>query len=221
MIYAMGHLNETIALVEQVRAVEPMAIFLSRDLQFDYTAARRYQDAEAEYQRGLKMEGSQREPTMVAFLRQLAGKRPGGLAELQELHRQLLNPGYGYDTPFLRELGDVLNDRAAMRALARKSLTTGNTLDLEFVPFVADALGDADVAVAALRKIYETFEEFKNQSMNPYLYSALWNVPHSRARAHPEYKKLLLEMGVVDYWRQTGKWGDGCKPLGTEDFTCE
>jgi TolB-like protein/DNA-binding winged helix-turn-helix (wHTH) protein len=62
MIYAMGHLNETIALVEQVRAVEPMALFLSRDLQFDYTAARRYEDAEAEYQRGLKLQGTQLEP---------------------------------------------------------------------------------------------------------------------------------------------------------------
>jgi TolB-like protein/DNA-binding winged helix-turn-helix (wHTH) protein len=227
MIYAMGHLNETIALVEQVRAVEPVAIFLSRDLQFDYTAARRYQDAEAEYQRGLKMEGSQREPTMLAFLRQLAGKRHGGLAELRALHRELLNPGYGYDTPFLRDLGNVLNDRAAMLALARKALagephagSTGST-GLEYVPFVADALGDADVAVAALRKVLETQNEFRKHTLTQYWYSALWNLPYSHARAHPEYKKLLTEMGVVDYWRQTGKWGDGCEAVGTDDFRCE
>jgi TolB-like protein/DNA-binding winged helix-turn-helix (wHTH) protein/tetratricopeptide (TPR) repeat protein len=224
MIYAMGHLNETIALVEQVRAVEPMAIFLSRDLQYDYTAARRYQDAEAEYQRGLRMEGSQREPTMVAFLRQLAGKRPGGLAELRTLHRELLNPAYGFDTPFLRDLGKVLNDRSAMLALARKALadeTNAGSINVEYLPFVADALGDADLAVAALRRLLETFAEFKTQTMSQYTYSALWNLPYSRARSHPEYKKLLTEMGVVDYWRQTGKWGDGCEAVGTDDFRCE
>ena len=90
MIFAMGHLNETIALVEQVRAVEPMALFLSRDLQYDYTAARRFEDAEAEYQRGLKLDGNQLEPTYVAFLRQLAGRRPGCLNELRALHGKLL-----------------------------------------------------------------------------------------------------------------------------------
>ena len=40
-------------------------------------------------------------------------------------------------------------------------------------------------------------------------------------RSHPEFKKLLVEMGVVDYWRQTGKWGDGCKPVGADDFQCQ
>ena len=94
MTYAMGHLDETVALVERVRAIEPRALFLSRDLQFDYTAARRYDDAEAEYQRGKAFEGSQLSPDYVAFMRQLAGKRPGGLPELRALHARLLESGY-------------------------------------------------------------------------------------------------------------------------------
>ncbi len=80
MIYSLGHIDDAVALVEQVRAVEPMALFLSRDLQFDYTAARRYRDAEAEYRRGQSLEGSQAEPDYVAFFRHLAGQRPGGIA---------------------------------------------------------------------------------------------------------------------------------------------
>ena len=32
--------------------------------------------------------------------------------------------------------------------------------------------------------------------------------------------RLLVETGVVDYWRQTGKWGDGCAPVGEDDFQC-
>jgi len=223
MIYAMGHLNETVALVEQVRAIEPMALFLSRDLQFDYTAARRYQDAEAEYQRGLKMEGSQREPTYVAFFRQLASKRVGGLAELRGLHRQLLQQN-DFNTPFFRDLGKVLNDRAAMLALVRKALTDeayGGSINFEYVTHVADALGAADLAAAALRKDLEAEEGFKECAMTQYSYSALWNTPYSNVRAHPHFKKLLVEAGVVDYWRQTGKWGDGCRSVGTDDFQCQ
>jgi hypothetical protein len=223
MIYAVGHLNETVALVEQVRAVEPTALFLSRDLQFDYTAARRFEDAEAEYQRGRTLQGSQVEPDFVAFFRQLAGKRPGGLAELRALHRRLVEQGR-FHTPFLRDLGAVLHDRAAMLALARKALekpVRGMGEDSEFVMFVADALGDADLAVAAMRKTLEPIDGFKERTLAQYPYVMLWNAPYSNVRAHPDFRRLLVETGVTDYWRQTGKWGDGCRPVGEDEFQCE
>ncbi len=223
MIYAVGHLNDTIALVEQVRAVEPTAIFLSRDLQFDYTAARRFDDAEAEYQRGLKLQGSQIEPHFVAFFRQLASKRPGGLPELRALHDELVRSGR-FTSPFLRQLGEVLGDREAMLALARKSLgnpARGMGGDSEFVMFVADALGDADLAVAAMRKTLESIDGFQDRAMAQYAYVLIWNAPYSNARAHPDFKRLLIEAGVADYWRQTGKWGDGCRPVDADDFQCE
>jgi TolB-like protein/DNA-binding winged helix-turn-helix (wHTH) protein len=221
MLYAMGHLNDTIALVEQVRAVEPTALFLSRDLQFDYTAARRYQDAEAEYQRGLALQGSQYEPTFVAFFRQLAGKRPGGVEELRRLHRRLLEQDF-HDTPFFRGLGAVLHDRTAMLASARKIAAESNDArDTELAAFVADALGDAELAAAALRKTLESTAGFKEHTMPQYPYVLFWNAPYSGVRAHPEFKQLLIEAGVADYWRQTGQWGDGCGPVGADDFRCE
>ena len=221
MIYAMGHLNDTIALVEQVRAVEPASIFLSRDLQFDYTAARRYADAEAEYQRGLGLPGSQYEPTFVAFFRQLAGKRSGGPAELRELHGRLLQLGV-HDTPFFRGLGEVLDDRASMLARVRGVLADAarDDRDAELAMFVADALGDADLAVAAMRASLEAAEGFSEGALPQHRYVVFWNVPYSGVRAHPEFKALLVQAGVADYWRRTGRWGDGCGPVGADDFQC-
>ena len=225
MIYAMGYLNDTVTLVEQVRAVEPMAIFLSRDLQFDYTAARRYEDAESEYQRGLKLEGSQVEPNYVAFFRQMAGRRPGGREELHRLHGLLLRQSREYDTPFFHDLGKALDDREAMLALVRKALADeayGGGGDLAYVwTNVADALGDADLAVAAMRKDLESQQGFRERTMAQFPYVALWNAPYSSARAHPDYKKLVIQAGVADYWRQTGKWGDGCRPVSADDFQCQ
>ncbi len=109
-----------------------------------------------------------------------------------------------------------------MLALARKALAGayGSSIDLEHVTLVADTLGDADLAVAALRKYYQNEPDFSARTMNQYPYSMLWNVPYSSARAHPGFKKLLIETGVADYWRQTGKWGDGCAPVGADDFEC-
>jgi hypothetical protein len=72
-----------------------------------------------------------------------------------------------------------------------------------------------------MRKDVEAQQGFTERTMAQFPYVAFWNAPYSDVRAHPDYKKLLIEAGVVDYWRQTGKWGDGCKPLGANDFQCQ
>ena len=222
MIYAMGHLEEATALVERVRAFEPMALYLSRDLQYDYTAARRFDDAE--YRRARMLDGSQLSPDYLAFFRQLAGRRAAAPEELRELHARLLRQGRELDTPFFHELGTVLDDRGAMLALVRRALADdayGGGAGAAYVwTNLADALGDADLAVAAMRRDLSGWEGFDRGTMAPPPYVALWNAPYSKVRAHPEFKRLLVETGVVDYWRQTGKWGDGCAPVGEDDFQC-
>ena len=30
----------------------------------------------------------------------------------------------------------------------------------------------------------------------------------------------MIETGLADYWRQTGDWGDVCRPVGDDDFEC-
>ena len=216
MIYAMGHLEEATALVERVRAFEPMALYLSRDLQYDYTAARRFDDAEAEYRRARMLDGSQLSPDYLAFFRQLAGRRAAAPEELRELHARLLRQGRELDTPFFHELGTVLDDRGAMLALVRRALADdaygGGAGAAHVWTNLADALGDADLAVAAMRRDLSGWEGFDRGTMAPPPYVALWNAPYSKVRAHPEFKRLQVETGVVDYWRQTGKWGDGCAP---------
>lgn len=224
MTYAMGHVEETIALVEQVRASEPMAMFLSRDLQYDYTAARRYEDAEAEYRRGRELKGSQLSPDYLAFFRQLAGKRPGDVEELRALHRRLQQQGGDFDSPFFRDVGMSLDDRDAMRGFVRKALADdaygGGDRAAYLWTNMADALGDADLAVAALRRDLESREGFGEGAMAQQFYVAFWNSPYSNLRGHPEFKRLLVETGVADYWRQTGRWGDACGPVGIDDFEC-
>jgi hypothetical protein len=72
-----------------------------------------------------------------------------------------------------------------------------------------------------MRESMEGRRGFKEGHMPYDSYFALWLAPYSGLRAHPEFKKLLIETGLADYWRQTGKWGDGCKPVGANDFQCQ
>jgi hypothetical protein len=221
LIFSVGHLDETVAVVEQLKTIEPLAMFISRDLQYDYTAARRIDDAEAEYQRSLSLDGNDTQPTGLAFQRMLA--RPDADPKaLRDLHGRLAK-AHGW--PFLLDFGGVLNDRDAMLAILREAAQDpaygGGHPAIVFQMETADALGDADLAVDALRRYLESRKGFHDGFMHHTHYWQFWTAPHSKLRAHPEFKRLLIQTGVADYWRKTGRWGDGCKPVGADDFQCE
>ena len=49
--------------------------------------------------------------------------------------------------------------------------------------------------------------------------AALWYPVMSEVRQLPEFKKLVTDLNLVEYWRAYG-WADSCRPLGDNDFTC-
>jgi TolB-like protein len=49
--------------------------------------------------------------------------------------------------------------------------------------------------------------------------ATLWYPVMSDVRQLPEFKKLVTELNLVEYWRAYG-WADACRPLGDNDFTC-
>jgi hypothetical protein len=110
---------------------------------------------------------------------------------------------------------------AVLREAAKDPVYGGSRAGIVFQMETADALGDADVAVDALRRFLESVKGFNDGTMHHKAYWQFWTAPHSSIRAHPEFKRLLIQTGVADYWRKTGRWGDGCKPVGADDFQCE
>jgi len=49
--------------------------------------------------------------------------------------------------------------------------------------------------------------------------AAVWYPVMSEVRRLPEFKKLVTELNLVEYWRAYG-WADACRPLGDDDFEC-
>jgi hypothetical protein len=41
----------------------------------------------------------------------------------------------------------------------------------------------------------------------------------SEVRQLPEFKKLVSDLNLVEYWRAYG-WADACAPFGDDDFEC-
>jgi len=213
VIFAVGRIDETIALVERVIRIEPLVMFPSRDQQWNLTAGRRYAEAAAEYQRSRDFEGSHRMPEYIAFLRTLA-LEPDNRTELQaayERYRGAMSTMVGES--FLGQLEALLDDRAALRAHVRKVVEERQPR-FEQAYLLADAVGESEAALSSLQANLAA-----GASRNYALYWELWTSPYSNVRTLPGFKTLLRDAGIVDYWRQSGRWGDFCKPVGT-DFEC-
>lgn len=206
----MGRLEEGVTLVSQLQAIEPLAMFMSRDQQYNLTAARRFEEAEAEYQRSRTLDGDHRNPVFVAFLRLLAREDADPQA-LRALYRQLFELPNTPVPRYIHDLGDKLQDRVGMLTILRKDFEARRDPSIRSY---ADALGDANLALAALRAMW------KGRNPDFRAYWELWLAPYSSMRTLPGFKELMREVGLVDYWRQTGDWGDVCKPVGKTDFEC-
>jgi hypothetical protein len=87
-----------------------------------------------------------------------------------------------------------------------------NPFDMGTIALFADYLGDKDLALRASRKGWV--------DMNGSNLKFLWMPSRSGFRSDPRFKDLARDLGFVDYWRGTGKWGDFCKPVGKDDFEC-
>ncbi|RLA34306.1 MAG: hypothetical protein DRR11_03290 [Gammaproteobacteria bacterium] len=81
---------------------------------------------------------------------------------------------------------------------------------LHDIAMVAAYFGDPQFALKVKDK------EFRTNTVRLF---TLWDPVMSEVRQLPEFKKLVTDLNLVEYWRAYG-WADACKPVGDNDFTC-
>jgi len=77
----------------------------------------------------------------------------------------------------------------------------------------ATYFGNRELAFDALEAI--------NRNAPAVTFQNLWFPVLSDVRRLPGFKDLARKLGLVDYWRKSGTWGDFCRPVGDEDFECQ
>ncbi len=122
LILSVGRLEETARIVGELQAIESLAMFVSRDQQWNLTALRRYDDAEAEYQRSKTLAGSYAEPEYNRFLR-LLSREDTDTQALRDQYRLLQDSENGRLSDYLRELEPVLGDRPGMEVRTKAALS--------------------------------------------------------------------------------------------------
>jgi hypothetical protein len=55
---------------------------------------------------------------------------------------------------------------------------------------------------------------------DPSMAFVLWRQILKDTRRLRGFKDLVRDLGLADYWRASGNWGEFCRPLGKDDFEC-
>lgn len=78
------------------------------------------------------------------------------------------------------------------------------------VALVAAYFGDPELALEAFAR---------EMPYTAARYTALWYPVMAEARRLPQFKQLVTDANLVEYWRVHG-WADACRPIGDQDFAC-
>jgi hypothetical protein len=91
------------------------------------------------------------------------------------------------------------------------------------VPAELPRLGNLSFAfmhVGAPERVLEFYEdEIKGDYFQPISTTWFWHPTYAAVRKTERFKKVVRELGLVEYWRARG-WPAQCHPVGASDFAC-
>jgi TolB-like protein len=209
-LMSVGRIDAAIATYREAKLADPLSLRVSGHLQLFLDLAGRRAEADAEFERGTQLAGDNRRWEWAALLRLWSGHDidPGAVRARFDAFTTRYTP-----TGLDRGLRACLDEPDAARALLRRAFihpATQNAPAMTGIFLYADHFRDKDLALAALRR--SILESNKTNL------EGLWWPFETGLRTDPRFKEIVRDIGLVDYWRTTGDWGEFVRPLGDSDF---
>ena len=111
--------------------------------------------------------------------------------------------------PVLRELDEPERALGILRSVHEDQSTLWPSKGHD-IAMLAAYFGDPELALDAFE------DELRYTGVRSV---GLWYPHMSEVRQLPEFKELVTEINLVEFWRASG-WADACRPVGDDDFTC-
>ncbi len=211
LLSTTGRVNDAVTWLERAKSVEPFEPRYSFQLALHLMYADRLDAALAEAEYDKTLEGSQWLAHSIGWqtaLKQGDLERAGQL--IQAYYEEYGDTGDAVvSRRFMDELTRILlaNDfeSSADDVVAMINNPSVTPVELGYIARLAALLGEPDVAL----------DYWYGEPIGP----AIWDSFYADMRKLPDFKALMQEKGLVDYWRSSGNWGDHCKPVG-DDFEC-
>jgi TolB-like protein len=179
---------------------DPLAALASNLLQSHLLISGSHEEAEAEYSRGRDLSGSRDVPEHTALQRawELGDDR------LIEERFPLYLANQTVPVPAFHEVYEVRGDKPAARAILRAAIEAPwaqqGGMPMSALAWWLGHYGDPETALVAATRAQL---ELRGAAV-----SWLWFPSLNEMRRLPEFAALLHRLGLVDYWRTSGDWGD-------------
>jgi adenylate cyclase len=208
----LGRMREGVEHRLRARQADPLSLGVSGLLQSWLDMAGRRAEAQAEYERSRDLPGSRALWEFLALLRLWAqeGAEPAAVEAQFRLFLKHEDLPIAVNQMLVTKLFDKEAALVAIRQAFEDSANQDSSRMWCIAQF-ADHYGDKDLAFAAMRRML---------AMSRTLDSYIWWPWETGLRADPRFKEIVRELGLADYWRASGKWGDFARPVGTDDFEC-
>ena len=210
----VGRNREGAEYFQRVTRIEPLSLSASQALAVGYEAAGELEASLQEIVRGQGLAGDpdvNNGPLLVIALNK------GDRAMINEVFEKNIRADSVIPTRYqnlTRSMYSLLDDPEAATAELRRIFRDPayhNSFVQMVIAFYASYFGDHALAL-------EIFREMRKA--NAFTMVEMWRPMHKPMRRLPGFKDLLRDMGLVDYWRSTGNWGEYCRPVGDDDFEC-
>jgi adenylate cyclase len=208
----IGRIEEAVELSQRALQVDPLSLGLSARLQYRLDFAGRPEEARAEYERSKDLAGDRSVWEFYALMRIWRNKDAAPAAVKAQFQVCLKHATIPMTLNHV--MVDLLDNRTAARAAIRQAYedpANQDAMRMHTITYYADHFGDRDLALAAVRRGMIELNI-------PVVSALLWFPFETGLRADPRFKQIVRELGLYDYWRASGKWGDFARPLGDDDF---
>ena len=201
----VGRARESIQYFQRASRAEPLFLAPAVRLQFAYDIAGDAQQAQLEFEKLSGLIGDPYFATLPSSLR--AFERH----DTQAMRASLL-ARVGKDDVLVKALDDpaaaaharqFYRDYYVNPAVRHRSFAMRQTAEW------ANWFGDDELALQAMGNF--------GPSLATYF---IWRPEFAHLRRLPQFKALVRELKLVDFWRASGNWGDFCHPTGPDDFEC-
>jgi serine/threonine protein kinase len=217
-LFNVGRVNESLRINEAWTQEDPLDVWASTNFLYQLPYAGRGAEMPAEYARNSKLaDGNTSYYTEWSMLFLALRGSDASQAQIKAHLTRLIGTDTNGRETIDKKVLEHLGNPQALRAVLREELAARRSNHtLGYIAAYADAFGEVDLALAAIRE----------EAVNPVTYTptrlawTLWYPYKTGLRADPRFKDIVRDIGLVDYWRRTGRWGDFCKPMGAEDFEC-
>jgi len=210
----VGRVSEAVVVNRRWASVEPLYVQPSYLVGMSLEMAGDLDAAAEQYRLTGRLQG---DPTafagpelVVALTRH---ERPAIEAGLEKVLQNDL--GMSGHLPLTAAMRDNLDNPEAALVVLRRTLEDADQLGAlmrSVIAVWASWFGDDELAL-------EVFQAIKGMH-STLIWFVIWRPLHRRMRKLPGFKDLLRDIGLVDYWRETGHWGDYVRPVGDDDFEC-